>query len=247
MLISSAAAAKDKSYQSHWRQQGQNAFSSDDNFTFSEKSRIYYSISNNNENIYLDLKIKDKTIQHQLLRSGITVWINNGASKKKKMGIRYPVRPRKSKYEQTYPRIPENSENDEGKAETDLSLVELFGFSGSSSQIIHSSKDDIRGSVTLHDPYVYYELVIPLAKLNLAGTDSQSLTFGISYNNASFDREDQWERERGEPGDFPGGAYGGMRGGSIYDMPGRYGSSSSNDQKVMWVKNVRLATSPQAQ
>jgi hypothetical protein len=40
------------------------------------KSGFYCFISNDNDNIYVDMKVEDSKIQNRILTEGLTIWIN---------------------------------------------------------------------------------------------------------------------------------------------------------------------------
>ena len=93
VLCSGLYAQKDKSYHNHRHEAGIDDFKSETaEFQYSEKGKFTYCISNDKENIYVDLRFIDKNVQRQVLRSGVTVWINTDGKASKKMGVRYPVR-----------------------------------------------------------------------------------------------------------------------------------------------------------
>jgi hypothetical protein len=86
-------AQKDKSIYLNWRDKGhENITFKPSELTYSEKGKFYYNISNDRDNLYIDLKIFDKDVQRQVLTSGLTVWINTNGKKGKKTGVRYPAR-----------------------------------------------------------------------------------------------------------------------------------------------------------
>jgi hypothetical protein len=90
-LTAAIYAQKDKTFNLHWHNFGnENTQSSD--AKYSEKGKFYYNLSNDRENLYIDLRIFEKEIQRQVLSSGLTVWINMDGKKARKTGLRYPVR-----------------------------------------------------------------------------------------------------------------------------------------------------------
>jgi hypothetical protein len=90
-LTTAIYAQKDKSYNLHWHDNGnENPQSSD--AKYSEKGKFYYYLSNDRDNLYIDLRIFEKEVQRQVLASGLTVWINTDGKKAKKTGLRYPAR-----------------------------------------------------------------------------------------------------------------------------------------------------------
>src|ERR1035437_9507371 len=56
-----------------------------------KKTRLYYFVSNDNDNIYISLKTSERVVQEKILKQGLTVWINMDDKDQAKMGIRYPI------------------------------------------------------------------------------------------------------------------------------------------------------------
>lgn len=260
VLCSPAYPREDKTYKAHWHEKDQSDFQSvTANFQYSEKEHFFYCISNDNENIYVDLKIKDMDLQRQLIRSGIMIWLDPKDGRKKKTGIKYPVRPvnpgpgmRQPGRNNQYSERPA-SINDE------LNSMQLIGFSKSGPEIIQSGKYNIKGSITRDNVYTYYEVVIPLAKfseLNPEYKKTALFSIGISYNqtvppsgNGSFNGN----RPQGGSGfgvgatgrGRPGG--GGMRGsggtpGGGMPRGGGFQGNNSGTEKLMWIKDITLAS-----
>jgi hypothetical protein len=86
-------AHKDKSYQCIWHENNVDIFKTRSaDFKYSEEGMFYYLISNDSDNIFIDIRIFGDEIAKQVLRSGMTIWIDPGGKKVKKAGVRYPVR-----------------------------------------------------------------------------------------------------------------------------------------------------------
>ena|SRR5450759_4923698 len=55
------------------------------------KSGFYCLISNDIDNVYIDIKVEDRKIQNRILTEGLTIWLNMDGREEKKMGIRFPL------------------------------------------------------------------------------------------------------------------------------------------------------------
>ncbi len=263
-------AQKDKSYHNHWHEKGIDDFKSITSvFKFFEKGKFYYCISNDRDNIYINLRIYDKDIQRKVLASGITFWINTNGEKSKKMGVRYPVRL------QDRDRIPgtgpQNMQGPPGIPELgagpgaamdinnlNTSSLQLIGFSGSDTVTITSfENDNFRGSIKIErDRNMYYEIIMPFAKLPTIIDKPQGkrksgpFLLGISYMDVSSSFMSGPPAGGGVMPGVPGGggppgggSGGGRTGGSrVPSASSPSPISSSPNQLVFWIKDIRLAT-----
>jgi hypothetical protein len=249
-------AQKDKSYHNHWHEAGIDDFRSESaEFQYSEKGKFTYCISNDKENIFLNLRFIDKNVQRQVMSSGVTVWINTDGKKSKKMGIRYPVRPQNSEDRGS----PENQnmQNRPGgignMPDMNAGMIEMIGFSDIEKKIIPNNESGgFRGSLkTEKSGCLLYELVLPFSKLPAISDqsikkDESPFVIGLSYHSVP-----EMGGPSGGGGGMPGGGMpgGGMSGGG---GGGRSGGSSgggampsqssdSDSQIVIWITNIRLA------
>jgi hypothetical protein len=260
---------KDKSYHSHRHEPGIDDFkSTSSEFQYSEKSKLAYCISNDDENIYVDLLITAADVQRQVFSSGITLWISNDGKKSKKLGIKYPVRIQNQvpPSRQGGGQIPNQTGNMNqqrpgqdrnmpggfgGSQSGDAGAIELIGFSGSDTLILTSSEEDnFRGSIRIErDKHMYYEVILPLSMLPelndqpSEGKDNKgSFLIGIAYNTIVA----------GPMGGYPGGGMpGGGRpsggGGRPSGGGGRPGGASAGpqappaSQTIFWIEDIRLA------
>jgi hypothetical protein len=270
LFCSCINAQKDKSYHNHWHEKGVDDFKSITSvFKFFKNGKFYYCISNDRDNIYIDLRIYDKDMQRKVLASGITIWINTNGKKSKKMGIRYPVRLQDrdritrtgSQNIQGPPGMPEWGADPGGAMDiNDLNTnsLQLIGFSESGPVTITSYEyDNFRGSIRIErDQNMYYEIIMPFAKLPTiidkppGKKKSGPFLLGISYTaEGSSSMNGPPAGGRTMPGESGGGGPGGGRPGG--GRPGGSGvpsvsttsqTSSSPNQLVFWIKDIRLAT-----
>jgi len=59
---------------------------------YDKKTGINYNLGNDDQNLYVILKVVDNAIQRQILTSGFELWINTEGKKKKTIGISYPLK-----------------------------------------------------------------------------------------------------------------------------------------------------------
>ena len=58
---------------------------------YDPETKLNYNITNDNENIYICLRIVDELAQAKVVRNGINIWLDTAAKKNKACGILFPV------------------------------------------------------------------------------------------------------------------------------------------------------------
>ncbi|MGQ9621096.1 MAG: hypothetical protein ACUVTX_08975 [Bacteroidales bacterium] len=238
-----------KGYQCRWKDNPSDEFQMPDSYYSSgKKGALLYCFTNDDSNIYLDMKIKETAEQNRILKSGLTLWIDVEGKSKKKVGVRYPIG---SDY--LGPR------RKPGEPQTTISLstanaIQLIGFKKEGPPRIPSNNPEgIRGSVRYdNDGNLIYKLIVPVSEIEgLSEGAKKPLTFCIEYGAPPP------EIAATSSGIPPGGMGGGMtrpstggrggggggRGGGG-GMPGGGFSSAPQTQSTpvnIWVKGVVLA------
>jgi hypothetical protein len=252
-------AQKDKSLNLNWHNKAnENIKFRSSELQYSEKGKFYYNMSNDRDNMYIDLKIFDQDVQSEVLASGITVWINMDGKKLKKTGLRYPAK-------QGRPDMAEAKNMQRPSA----FKIELIGLGGTYNSFISPDEvNNFRGSFRLEpDGNMWYELIIPLSKLpersSKKGNDD-SFILGISYAGIGSHRAGGGV---GGPGAGAGNAMGGPGGGGSTGVPrgggggrggrgdgggmsgpgggsdGEFGMQAPSASSVMvWFKNILFAS-----
>jgi hypothetical protein len=197
------------------------------------RSGLYCFISNDNENVYFEMKVKDRKIQNRILTEGLTIWINMDGKEEKKMGIRFPLGSRnqpgrkKNAREENIPAEAESTENLLAMANT----IEILGFlSEEQRRFPAENRDSFRGSVTLDEGGIlYYKLIMPVAKLPLRNSreahSAMPFILGIEY------------------GSLPAANKSGVNRGPAPSSIFHSRSSGMGGSELIWIKDVRLATS----
>jgi hypothetical protein len=262
IVCSNLNAQKGKFFICSWNENGNAGLNvPSDKYSYFEKSKIYCFLSNDNANIFIDMKVEDSGVQNRILTQGLTIWVNMDSKLVKKMGIRFPVGSQNSAG-RNKPGLPENTLNADGSLITPLSLantIELTGFTNEEARRFPSDNaDSFRGSVKYdNEGILHYKMVLPLAKLPVRnskeGDGAMPFTLGIEYGFVpSMNRQGGTMGPPPSSGITSGGSRGGGRsgggasGGRGQGMgnPGAGSSSSQNaiSPVLLWIKNIKLAT-----
>jgi hypothetical protein len=193
-------------------------------------NRLQYFLSNDNDNIYIDLKIIDTDSQGLILKEGLIIWIDMDGKSQKKMGIRYPVGSQNQvSFNRTGKSDIVQNHGDDGSSILKLAnTIELIGFISEQERRFSSDNpDNFRGSVRYdEESTLHYIMVMPLAKLPVRnskeGNGAMPFALGIEYG-------------------FP----------PEVDKPVAKMSAGRNSvvqltkagSEIYWIKNVKLASS----
>jgi hypothetical protein len=266
IICTTVSAQKDKFYQCLWHKKDSDMFKTQHaEFEYSEKGKFLYCISNDSKYAYIDLEIGDKNVINQVLKSGLTVWINTDGKKSKKTGVKYPAGTPSTnrgnmpgKQGNQMPPDMKNGQTSPGVGAHDS--LALIGFTkGEPVLIPNHETDNFQGSAIVQkNSNLYYELIIPLAKISTAETSNKKnakptpLILGFSYESYGSNGMG------GPPGGGmpPGGGGGGRSGGGGMPpgggggggMPGggggggQYGGSPPSPTIVItWLEDIVFA------
>jgi hypothetical protein len=248
------SAQKEKYFASKWHNNSSVTYVPDSSdFAAAKNGVVFYTLSNDEKNIYVDVKVTESIEQNKVLQMGMTIWINMDGKSKKETGIRYPIG---AKYSKGQGRRGEPQMNDPLTPVTPLSqanTISLIGFKDVE-QVRFPSKnsDNIRGSVRYDDAgNLFYALTIPLEKLPVAekGKDGKvpAINFAIEYGAPP----PAGGQPGGPTGYTPppaksgggnrsgGSSRGGSSGGGA--PGGSAGAQEVPQPVVIWMKDVRLA------
>jgi hypothetical protein len=190
---------------------------------------LLYCLSNDNDNIYIDLKCDNPSKQLMILREGLIIWIDMDNKSLKKLGVRFPLgtqrRQIKNRTGQSYDEI--KPVEDVPSLARMSKTIELVGFISEQERHFSSENpDNFRGSVRYEDGTLHYKMVMPLAKLPVrnskGGNGAMPFALGIEYGFTSDinaqDRKMSTRRNERTP-------------------------KTSTGSEMLWIKNVKLATS----
>ncbi len=156
--------------------------------SYNNDTKFYYTISNNNENLYLAIKSTNSADVRRIFAGGISFLINTEGKKKSGYKITFPVAERKripnpkSKNPANDPVLPDIKEL--RKMLSQIKEIKAEGF-----------KTIIDGGISLYNTYgiqaavtfndqdnLIYELAIPLSLLNLYADNPVLLAYNIKIN-----------------------------------------------------------------
>ena len=195
------------------------------------KIKLYYFLSNDKDNIYIDIKVADKAIQEKILKEGLTIWISMNGKEERKMGVRFPM----GSQNQGNHRKSDHTETEKYQDISLISLlaqantIEILGFTNEQQRHFPSeNRDNFRGSVKFDEKgTLIYKMIIPIAKLPVRnsrdGRGAMPFILGVEYGSASVTNKSGLNR-----GPAPSSLF----------LP-----RSSDNTEAYWIENVRLATS----
>jgi hypothetical protein len=197
------------------------------------KTKLYCFLSNDNNNIYIDMKVADQEIQNRILKEGLTIWISMDGKEVKKMGVRFPIGSQNQGVHKKAD-LSENNKSQEGNLVTPLSLantIELIGFTNEQARHFPSENyDNFRGSVKYDEKgTLYYKMIMPIAKLPVRnsrdGHGAMPFILGIEYGSLAMTNQSGENR-----GPAPS---------SVFHSR----SSGTGASELHWITDIKLATS----
>lgn len=228
-------------------------------YDYNEENQLFYILSNDDTNLYVNMRIPRGISQLKILRSGLTVWIDTDAKAREVLGIKFPAG------NNTGPRSTgTKKEFSEEDRQIELTLetqnIELKGFQGKGSSVLIPSyqTDNIRGKIEFDENQnLNYKLIIPLVKISVVKSIKDGKIFSVGFESGTPNIGESQE-SRGSEGmghhNNEGGESGMGSGHHGGGMGERYNSMSGDDmhhdqserQKMFtpikfWVKKVQLA------
>jgi len=240
---------------------GDNAGKSD--YVSIKKSGISYFLSNDNDNIYLDLRIEGTEVQNMIIRQGMVLWIDMEGKQRKKLGVRFPVGSQKQLAHSKSSQL-ELTTNPDGSPKTPLSMantIELIGFTSELERHFPSENaDNFSGTIKYdNDGVLCYKMRMPVMKLPIRnskeGNGAMPFTIGLEYGFAAETGKQGQAANRSASSDNPpaGSRGGGRSGGSRSGRGGRMsiGNLGNNPEihesdagaELLWIKDIKLAAS----
>lgn len=170
-----------------------------------EGGSVSVGFRNDRENLYVCLMVEEESLQAQIMRQGLTLWLDPRGGTSKVLGIRYPLGlPRGETPEE--PRGEPEKPPSEGYPEEAMSRLEIIRSPKETPQRMEIA--EVRGIEVIAVPsrgLLVYELKIPLVQTEsrlIAVGAQPGQTIGIGF-----------ETPKPERGQMPGPQSGGMPGG----------------------------------
>jgi len=221
-----------------------------DSYTYIKKGKLFYYISNDNNNIFINMKVDDPVTQSRILSQGLTVWINMDAKRAKTTGVRFPIGSENSRG-QSRLNASGNKINTDRSDITPNSLantIELLGFISEEARLIPADNaDNFRGSVKYDsDGALRYQMILPLVKLPVRnskdGDGAMPFNLGIEYGTPISGGPGGSGAQGSASGRSSRGSPKGMGRPPDSDLGGGMPSPNVAPTTLMWIRNIKLAT-----
>lgn len=233
LFLTSLARAKDISFNSVWKQAEITVDGKDSEWSgllyYLEEEKLAIGMQNDSISLYVVLKATDKNVQVQIMRTGLTIWLDAKGKKNKNLGIHYPIGIRGYGIPEVTARPnSEFSKEQQNKFMEMLDEIEIYGPEKEVQNRIYK-KNSFGIEVSINDTLgmMIYELKIPLKPKEefphaIAANTGDIISLGLE--TGEFKREMMKGNPprgggmpggRGEmpPGGIPPGGRGGMPGG----------------------------------
>lgn len=217
-------------------------------------SDLYYSITNDSENLYVRLNTSNQSIQRKIHMNGLSIWVDTTGKKNKQLGIKCPI----NRSPQNINKRPMSKQEQQTVAWNKNQLLEadFYGFNNGHEQyFVASNPYDVEISISQDEfKSFFYEVKIPFSSMNLNYTDLYSQTFSMGFVIEALEIPSSLGmsgggRPQGAGGGRPQGPGGGQMGrGGPQEITG--GTSARPDQSeiqeltaatIIWVKNIQLS------
>ena len=165
---------------------------------YNKATEIYYTLSNNDENIYLTVKVKSSLIIDKIIRNGISFTINHTLKKKdiSPVIITYPILDRADRnslsglYNHSFGIHSSDNKSENPLPNLNISLdtkskfISVKGIKEIPDEIISVYNDqDIKAVSKFDKPLIYaYELKIPLKFLALPNNGISGFSYHVKLN-----------------------------------------------------------------
>lgn len=185
-------------------------------YLYNSEHKVFYMITNDEDNLYVHLKTIDVNTQGQITQNGLTIWIDTTAKSKEKIGLIFPLA-MKDRINQMPIRINRsgNRNKEFENIESQIRDIELIGFEkeGGSSLISSINQKGIRGKIKfINTDEMLYVLVIPLNILWKNSIKKDKL-FSIKIESGLVNSRNTNARPQGNTKVSSGGRGSGQRGG----------------------------------
>lgn len=187
---------------------------------YNEEKKLYYTLANDQENLYLAVRFNDRTEQERVVRAGLTLGINTKGKKKDVYSITFPVadassmedmKSRMSEMQDQMANGPGPADREEMRRArlTKLRNIKVTGFKDVENEIITTS--NTYGFKTAldydADGNLVYEAAIPLKFFDANDIAKSEWAFDIKINGLTR------PSSGGPDGGGQNGSMGGMGGG----------------------------------
>jgi len=160
---------------------------------YNEDKKLYYSLANTKDTLYMAIRINDRSEQTRILYAGLTLSIDPKGRRKETFSVTFPlstVRPETFaalQMQQDTGKLTDDARDEERKAKlTRLSQVKVTGFKDVESDMITTSNTyGFRNAIDYDkDGNMIYELAIPMAMFHTDDPYKNEWAFNFKINGS---------------------------------------------------------------
>jgi hypothetical protein len=223
------------------------------------ENQVFYILSNDDTNLYINIRIPEGISQMKIIRFGLTIWIDADAKMHQSLGIKFPVGVTREQW--AADRKRELTEDDKQlELVIEIQNIELIGFQGEGSRMIIPSdkQNNINGKIDFDiNRNLIYKLIIPITKITTVKALKADGVFSIGFESGHDDidknQESKSEKGMGFDNDYDrenrmeGGHHQEGMGGRENDMGGNEMQNPQPDRQNIstpikfWIKKVMLS------
>ena len=252
LFLTTATGGKETQLMSIWRQAEIKVDGAESEWSGSlyylEEQKVGIGLKNDTNNLYIIIKAIDQNTQLQIMRTGLTIWLDAKGKKEKTLGIHYPIGMQDYGIPMVMGQKPEENKEERQKQFTEMTeKIEILGpGKNERNRIARVNNSGIEASINDTLGVMVCELKIPLKQSDefpyaVAADAGAAISLGLETG------ELRREEMKGNPpmgrGMPPGGGGppGGMPPGGRGGMPGGKGGIKMPEQIKFWAK-VSLAS-----
>jgi len=252
LLLTSVVWCKDTEFNSIWRKAEITVDGAESEwsglFYYLEEQKVGLGLQNDTDNLYVIIKATDRNTQLQIMRTGLTIWLDATGKKKKTLGIHYPIGMQDYGMPLAMDRQPSQDSSKLQKQFTEmLDKIEILGpGKNDKNRINRVNNSGIEASVNDTLGVMVCEFKIPLKQSNeLPYAIAANIGSVISLGLETGELKQEMMKEKppmgeGMPGGGGGMPPGGMPPGGRGGMPGGREGIKMSEPIKFWAK-VSLA------
>ena len=211
-------------------------------YWYSKDGQLLYLVTNDSENLYVHLKVSERTSIQKILNFGFTVWIDKDGKNKKKIGVKFPLtqsdRMPPAQYQNNQSMNKSNGANKfKSQLLDQIFEIELIGFNDNKENdiILANTKNHINGKMSFNEyNELEYQLKMPFKYFNIDLKKNRLIS--INMESGSLDMGNSASRQAGfnagGGGGRPGGGGGQGMGGGMGKGGHQGGGSGMQNQKM---------------
>lgn len=195
---------------------------------YDSKSKLNYTIANDDSNLYVVAYATDRMLRHKIMAGGITIAVNSEGKKHKTFNMTYPVPDKMALM--SHRNEEEDPEQVQRPSLIESTTIRVSGFKDVESDVITTNNTyGFKASISFDDKHnLVYETAIPLKMLYLKHGKNNDLAINISINGVERPSGGPAQRRGGMEGGGIGGGGGMSGGGGMGGGGGRRGGRGGN-------------------